>query len=377
MKLLILKENLKKALDITERIVSKNLTLPILNNILLEAKKNILRVSATDLEIGINFWLLAKIEKEGQITIPAKFLSNIINYLPNDKISLEEKNQNLFIEQKDYNAQIKGTPSQDFPIIPSIEKDNFIIINSSLFSHGLLQVVENCSITQTRPEISGVFITFTQNLITFVATDSFRLSEKKTASQFKTSPSFKPASLILPQKTARELINILSDKKDDLCIYFSPNQIMFELKGKESSQPQIQITSRLIEGEYPNYQEIIPKQYGTEIQLKKNELLNQIKLASLFGGKINEVKLAVDPQKNNLEIFAQSSDFGQTKSFINGQAKGSKTEVSFNWKFLVDGLSNIKSQEIIFGLNKEDGPATLKPVGDETYVYVVMPIKSS
>ncbi len=377
MKLLILKENLKKGLDIVERIVSKNLTLPILNNILLDGKKNTLKISATDLEIGINFWLLAKIEKEGQITIPGKFLSNIINYLPSDKISLEEKNQNLFIEHKDYSAQIKGTSSQDFPIIPSIEKNNFIIINSALFSKGLLYVVENSSITQTRPEISGVFIVFDKNLIILVATDSFRLSEKKIVSQFKTSSLFKPVSLILPQKTARELINIISDKEQDLYVYFSPNQIMFELRGKESNQPQVQVISRLIEGEYPNYQEIIPKQYKTEIHLKKNEFLNQIKLASLFSDKINEVKIVVGPKKNGLDIFAQSSDFGQTQSFINGEVKGERTEVSFNWKFLVDGLNNIKSQEIVFGLNKEDGPATLKPVGDETYTYVVMPIKGS
>lgn len=377
MKLLILKENLKKGLEITERIVSKNLTLLILNNILLSTEKNSLKISATDLEIGINFWLLAKIEKEGQITIPAKFLSGIINYLPGDKISLEVKNQNLIIEDKDNKTQIKGTSSKDFPIIPSIEKNNFININAYLFSQGLNQVVENCSITQTRPEISGVFIVFNKNFITFAATDSFRLSEKKIISQIKTSSLFTPTSLILPQKTARELINILSDKKEELCVYFSPNQIMFELKNKESDQPYIQIISRLIEGEYPNYQEIIPKKHGTEIYLKKNDFLNQIKLASLFGGKINEVRFDIDPKKKGLNIFAQSPDWGETNSFISGEVKGEKTSVSFNWKFLIDGLNNIKSQEVVFGLNKEDGPATLKPVGDETYVYVVMPIKSS
>lgn len=377
MKIFILKENLKKGLDIIERIISKNITLPILSNVLITTEKNFLKLSATDLEIGINFWVLAKINKEGKITIPAKFFSNVINYLPDDKIFLEQKNQILYLEYNNNKIQIKGYPFEDFPILPLVNKEKFFGVDVLNFSHGLLQVIENTSPTLTRPEISGVFLCFNKDLITFVATDSFRLAEKKITGKFNTSPSFKPTSLILPQKTARELINILSDKKGELKVYFSPNQIMLEITDKDKLQPQIQITSRLIEGDYPNYQEIIPKTYETEIVVKKNDFLNQIKLAGLFSGKINEVKLNVDPQKSGLKIFAQSPDYGQTETFLPGQVKGKKAGVVFNWRFLIDGIANIKSQEVVLGLNKEEGPAILKPVGDESYIYVVMPIKSS
>jgi DNA polymerase-3 subunit beta len=212
------------------------------------------------------------------------------------------------------------------------------------------------------------------------ATDSFRLGEKKFLSE--TPFGEKEYSFILPQKTCKEIINIFGEKEGKLKIYFSPNQIMFESSMKEIPHPQIQLVSRLIEGEYPNYQEIIPKKYQTQIILERNELLNQIKLASLFSGKINEVKIKVDPKNQKLEIFSQNPELGEYQSFLPAQIKGEEVEISFNHRFLIDGLLNItptslKSLEIIFELNGEDGPAVLKPLNDQTYLYVVMPIKGA
>lgn len=146
---------------------------------------------------------------------------------------------------------------------------------------------------------------------------------------------------------------------------------------EELKHPQFQIVSRLIEGEYPNYQEIIPQGFKTQIILPREEFLNQIKIASLFSGKINEVKIGADPSREIIEIFSQSPEFGENKSQIKGKIKGEKVEVSFNWKFLQDGLANIKSAEIIFEINNESGPGVLKPVGDSSYIYIVMPVKST
>ena len=207
-----------------------------------------------------------------------------------------------------------------------------------------------------------------------MATDSFRLAEKNILLEI---PVKKDISFILPQKPAREIINILDEKEGKLKIYFLPNQTMFEFPMKEASHPQVQIISRLIEGEYPNYEEIIPKKFKTHVVLKRDEFLSQVKAASLFSGKINEIKIKVDVQNKEVQISAQDPDIGQSQSSILAKIEGEPMEASFNHKFLTDGILNIKSSEIIFDLSKEEGPCVLKPVGDTSYIYVVMPIKST
>ena len=376
MKLLILQEKLKQGLNVVEKISSKSLTLPILNNILISTEKNFLNLAATDLEIGINWWVLTKTEKEGKITIPARLLSNFINLLPNKKISLEVKNNNLFIECENYKTQIKGLSAEEFPIIPKINNGDAISIEAPSFCKSLNQIADIAVPSTARPEISGIYFLFQKNLITIAATDSFRLGEKKIFLK-NNSPLEKEYSLILPQKTAKELVNIFGEKQGELKMYFSPNQVMFEYPMEETDHAQVQVISRLIEGEYPNYQEIIPKKYTTQLVLDKDEFLNQIKTASLFSGKINEVKIKAGPKENKIEVFSQSSEIGEYQSSVSGKIKGEPVEISFNHRFLLDGLLSIKTPEIILELNKETGPGVLKAVGDDTYIYVVMPIKAS
>ncbi|MBZ9578146.1 DNA polymerase III subunit beta [Patescibacteria group bacterium] len=376
MKLLILQEKLKEGLSVVERVSSKSLTLPILNNILISTEKNFFNLSATDLETGINWWVLTKIEKEGKITIPSHLFSNFISLLPNKKINLEVKNNTLFIECENYKTQIKGLSADEFPIIPKISKEESISIESFPLCQSLNQVTDIVLPSTTRPEISGVYFSFQKNLITIAATDSFRLGEKKIF--LKNNSSLKKEySLILPQKTAKEIVNVFGEKKGELKMYFSPNQVMFEYLMPETPHPQIQLVSRLIEGEYPNYQEIIPKKHTTQLRLDKNEFLNQIKTASLFSGKINEVKIKVEPKEKKIEIFSQSPEIGEYQSSVPGKIKGEPVKISFNHRFLLDGLLNIKSSEILFEFNGDSGPGVLKPVGDETYIYVVMPIKTT
>ncbi len=376
MNLIILKENLKQGLDVVERITGKNLTLPILNNVLISVKKNLLKLSTTDLEVGINYYTLAKIEQEGEIAIPAKLILSLINSLPNEKIILKEKEQTLNISCDNYKVKIKGQSPDDFPIIPKIETKDFIEINTIPFYKGISQVVEFSSLSQTKPEISGVYFNLQKNTLKIVATDSFRLAEKTL--YFKNGPAIeKETSFIIPQRTARELINVTAEKEEKLKMYLSSSQVLFELPFPENNQPQIQLISRLIEGKYPNYQEIIPQKYETQVIVSREEFINQIKTTSLFSGKTSEIKIKVDAKKNKMELFAQASEIGENKSEISIKTEGKSTETSFNFKFLLDGLTNIKSDEVIFGINGIEGPAILKPVGDTSYLYVVMPIKSS
>ncbi len=374
MKVEVLKNNIKTGLSVVEKIAGKNISLPILENVLITAEDNFLLLTATDLETSVKYWVLSKIIKKGKAVVPVRFFSNFISLLPEEKISIEAKKQNLLLECNNYNTQIQGFNPEDFPIIPEVKDNEFLTVDSKAFCDGLSQVADVVSYSQSRPEISGVFLSFSKNTLKIVATDSFRLAEKTITIENKNKKDY---SLILPQKSARELINTLGDKEGEIKICFSANQILFEFPMKEADHPQVQVFSRLIEGEYPNYQEIIPQSFKTKIVVKKEDFLNHIKTAALFAGKINEVKFAIDPSKKTIQISAQSSDIGESKSGLAAKIEGDPVEVSFNYKFLIDGILNIKTPEIMFDLSEKDGPCILKPVGSADYLYVVMPIKAN
>ncbi len=377
MKLSIPQEKLKKGLAVVERIASKSLTLPILNNVLLSVEKNLLNIAATDLEIGIRWWGLAKAEKQGKITVPSNILSSFVGLLPNQKINLDEKENVLSVSCGDRKTQIKGLPADDFPIIPRIGEGETVSLDAPAFCASLSQVADIVSYSTSRPEISGVFLSFQKDLLTMAATDSFRLAEKKVSLKKNKTPLKREYSLIVPQKTAKEIINIFGEEEKTIKVYFSPNQVMFESLMEETDHPRIQVISRLMEGEYPSYQEIIPESYKTQAVLNKTEFLNQIKAASLFSGKTNEINVKTDSKKEKIRIVSQSSEIGEYNSEIKAEIKGKAVDVAFNHKFLLDGLAKIKSSEIIFEFNEDSGPGVIKPVGDNTYIYVVMPIKAS
>jgi len=381
MKTIILKDKLEEGISVVEKIAGKSLTLPILNNILISAEKNFLNLTSTDLEIGINWWSLVKNEKEGKIAVPARVLSSFVNFLPNNKsVELELKGLDLKIKCGNQQSSLKGVSPEDFPIIPKVSTQEKIMVKGNVFCQNLSKVVDIASFSSTKPEISGVYFLFQKNLIIMAATDSFRLAEKKIYLETPLSNISKDYSLILPQRAAKEIISIFGEK-EDLIIYFSPNQILFETALSETKHPQIQVISRLIEGEYPNYQEIIPKKFETKISLRVNEFINQIKLASLFSGKINEIKIKIDPKKNQLNLSSQNPDVGEHESFLQGKVEGKACEVSFNHRFLLDGLLNIaagreKDSEVILELNSSEKPGVLRPKNDETYLYLVMPIRA-
>ncbi len=377
MKFEVLKENFQKGLLITERVVGKNLSLPILENILIKTEKNFLSLTATNLETAIEWWVLANTKKEGKTTVPAHFLSSFISLLPKEKIEVELKKNKLFVACKNYETQIQTNDSEEFPLIPQIENLNYFEVENKVFCEGLSQLVEIISPSQTRPEISGVYFSFQKDSFKLVATDSFRLAEKTIKLKQIKQKEFKECSFILPQKPAKDLINILGDISGKTKIYFSPNQVVFECPMEETDRPQVRITSRLVDGDYPNYQEIIPNKFKTSVILDREDFINKIKTTSLFSGKINEVKIKVMPDKKKVEILANDPDIGESKSSILGKIKGEKVEISYNYKFLLDSLTSIKSSEIIFELSEGDGPSSVKPVGDISYLHVVMPIKTS
>ena len=383
MKITILKDKFKKGVNIIEKISIKSISLPILNNILISTENSFLNLTATDLEVGIKYWSLAKIKKQGKIAVPSKILSSFINFLPDKPVELELKDFDLNIESEKYKTIIKGINPDDFPIIPEFPKKEKIKIQSKVFCDGLNRVVDVASSSSIKPEISGVYFLFQKNILIMTATDSFRLAEKKIYLDKSLNSNFnKNYSLIIPQKTAKEIINIFNEKDEIITIYFSANQILFETFLSETNHPEINLTSKLIEGEFPNYQEIIPKKQTTKIVFPLEEFINQIKLASLFSGKINEIKLKIDPTKKRIDFFSQNPDLGEYQSFITAKIEGASCQVSFNYRFLLDGLLNLnslnqKKSEAVLELNGSEKPGVLRLKNEETYLYLIMPIKSS
>lgn len=380
MKLTILQGKLKEALTVVEKIASKSPSLPILGNVLLEVKESFLKLSSTNLETGINYWLLSKVEREGRITVPASILSNFVNYLPSSNLEMEAKQGILHLESKDVKTKINGLDAEEFPIIPQIEKVEKATMSSLTFGQGLAQVVSIASLSSIRPEISGVYCLFDKNSLTLAATDSFRLGEKKIS--FKKPLEISNAySLILPAKTASLSLSVFGDKDVPLDIYFSPNLLMLETKMEETTHPKIQLVSKLIDGAYPKYQEIIPQEYKAELVASKKEFLTRLKAASLFASRINEVKIGLDSKNQKATVFCQNAELGEYVSSFPAEIKGEDSEVSFNYKFLLDGFSNIRGEKVFFALSKnrdgEDGPAVMKSTEDSSYLYVVMPIQAA
>lgn len=370
-----LKENLKENLDNALRIVKYNSTLPILNNILITTDKGRLRISSTDLEIGFSSWISSKIEKEGSITVPAQLLSQFVNNLPNKQITLEEKDLKLYLNCDNIKASINGLSADDFPIIPKLNNSSVLNINSKILKAVLSSVINSSALSDSRPEISGIHIKIEPDQIKFVATDSFRLAHKtlflseEMKKKVKINVS-KLQNIILPLRTANEIIRILGDKDSNVEITIDQNQIKFEFD-------DIYLVSRLVEGSYPDYEAIIPKSFETKCYISKNDLEEVVKLAGCFSSRLNDIILKTNSEKSYLEVFSNHTEFGNHEARINSEVKGKDVSVVFNWRYILDGLKNLNEDDIIFEFNGDQKPAMIKPVKETDFFYVLMPIKNT
>ena len=373
MKLVCLQKNLQKGLNIAEKIVGKNTTLPILNNILLETQNGLLSISSTNLEIGINCRISAKIEKTGNITIPAKLFSGFVNNLPNDKIFLEVKNNNLSAKLLNYKATISGESADNFPIIPKITGEELFTINAAVFKNGLNQIICAASLAENRPEINGIFINIVKGKIIMAATDSFRHAEKTINFNKKTENNI---SFIIPIRGAQELSRILSEKNGEIDLVMNKNQILFSIKDNDIEEPRVDLVSRLIDGNFPDYKQLIPKDFKTKLIINKNDLFNAVKISSVFSGKINDVKFSIFGAKKEVDVAAKDFSAGENISKISGEITGDDLEVTFNYKYIIDGLNSLSGEKIFWGFNGPTQPALLRVLDDRDYFYIVMPIRN-
>ncbi|KKP93816.1 MAG: polymerase III subunit beta protein [Parcubacteria group bacterium GW2011_GWA1_36_12] len=375
MKITILKEKLQEGLNAISRIVGKNTSLPILSNVLIESDSNTIILSATDLEIGIKYRILSRVDKKGKVAIPLVTFLGVVGALPKKPINIESESTLLIVKSENFEINIKGLPVEDFPIIPNLINGETVNISASVFCDAISSVCDLASTSSIRPEISGVLVSFLGKTLKTVATDSFRLAEKSVSCGIDLGSH----SFILPQRSAKEVVGIFGGKDSvgELKITLDQNQISIESLPSGADQSTIYLTSKIIDGEYPNYKEIIPSSGEAQVVLDRGGFLDQIKLASFFCGKTGEVRLGIDNKRGGLSIYSQNQESGEHSSFLPGQVKGKGDEASFNCRFLLDGLSKIKSSEVVFELTKRNGdlgPGVLKPIGDQSFIYILMPL---
>ncbi len=368
MKLIILKDNLKEALEIIGRATSSNINLPVLQNVLLKAQSNEIKISATNLELAITKTISGKIIDDGGVTVPFLVLSNLVNNLASERINLETTGHNLSIQTDNYKALIQGISEADFPIIPKINKGKeFIELPTSALKNALGKAVIAAGSSEIRPEINGVLLVSETSVVKFVATDSFRLAEARISGGQLKNTFEQGFKAILPLKTAQEVSRITKGEGNTK-IFFDKNQAHFEIDGAE-------VTSRLIEGVFPDYEAIVPKSVDTEILVERDEVINSLKLASSFSGKVNEVKLRTKDKKV-LEVYSSDSALGENNYLIPAKISGEQTEIVFNWRFLLEGIKSGSSKEVFLGLNGNNKPAVIKSPEDTSCFYILMPVRS-
>lgn len=365
MQISCLQENLSKGLNIINRIVPLRGSLPILSNIFIKTEKGRLKLSGTNLEIGINYWLGAKVEKKGGLTIPAKTFSEYINSLPLGKINLSIIDQKLIIESNNYEAKIFGTDSKEFPLIPEIKEKPIAKLSPNDLLEGISQVLFAAALDESRPILSGVYFKFSKDKLWIVATDSYRLSEKVVKLSHTLKNEF---TMIVPAKTITELSYIISEINEPVEISLSENQVLFHFK-------DIDLVSKLIEGEFPNYKQIIPETYETKVKINTEEFIKVVKLANIFAREgAGNVKIEVK-LKGQLTVSTTTASLGDNISSLKVDVQGIDSEITFNTKYLLDVLNNIKSKEISLELNGKLNPGVIKPIGSSGYLHIIMPLR--
>ena len=372
MKLSCTQENLNKGLNTVSHIASKNTNLPILNNVLLRAEGGVLKLAATNLEIGISCVVRGKIEKEGSYTLPAQLFSSYISLLPNDRLGLELEDGKVKIELGNYKTKIKGTESSEFPLIPRIERENKYVIKAKELKKAISQTIFAVATDETRPEISGVLFDFTsgkRDELFLAATDSYRLAEKKVNIEKVSGKSENNRNIIVPARTLQELLRILNEEDEIIEIYYNDNQILF-------TTDSIEVISRIIEGQYPDYKQIIPKNYKTKITVDTQEFIKVVKTASLFSKSgINDISLRFFPDKKETIISAANTQFGENVTNLESTIEGEENNIVLNYRYFLDGLAVFDTDKLSFEIIDNSNPGILKPVKNEDFVYVVMPIK--
>ncbi|KXK11862.1 MAG: DNA polymerase III subunit beta [Chloroflexi bacterium OLB14] len=374
MKVTVLQENLARGLSIVARAVSPRTTLPVLANILIATDEGRLRLSATNLELGITCWIPARIDENGSTTVPSRTLSDLVNTLPGDQVqlTLDTKTQNLHIKSGSSNNDIKCIDAQEFPPLPTPEMKDAIQLNVADFKEMIHQVAFASSTDEARPVLMGVLMNVDKDNVTMAAADGFRLSVRKAQLSQKVS---NPINIIIPARALNELARVASDPEEPIYMVVPKNrgQVLFRVK-------DVEVVSQLIDGTFPDYHQIIPRNYKSRTLVSTATLLKACKQAEIFAREgSNVARLDIkeskgDMQPSEVEISATSEETGKNETIVEATVDGSSVLIAFNVKFLREALEVIKTPNVALETSAANAPGVLRPVGDDNFLHVIMPM---
>ena len=365
MKLTFLSDNLQRKISFLNHAVSSRGQLPILSNFLLEAKNGKLTISATDLEIGISSNIAVNIETEGRITIPAKNFSDLLSNLGSQKLTLSLDKETLTLKGEKINASFQTMPAEDFPKLYEEKGEELVTLKRSEIEENILRVVFAAAQDSGRPALSGILFDEDKNSITLVSTDGVRLSLQRNV--FKAKAGLRKP-IVVPARIIRELLSIKEDE-DSIRVFVSEenNQILF-------AQGETTLVGRLIGAEYPDYQKIIPQSFDTKIDIGRDELLNAIKICSVFARETaNIIKFTI--KKEKIIVSANSPSVGEDNVEVEAKTSGEENEIAFNAKYLLDVLAAVNKEDLVFEMTGPLNPGVFKIKNDETFLHLIMPIR--
>lgn len=358
------RETIQKCIMNAERVTGKNSSLPILSSVLITTNNKFLIIRSTNLEVGVEFQIPADIKEEGSVAIPGTLFSNILTSIPDeDSITVVVKDSVCKIITKTKNITVKGFIADDFPTIPVINEGESFTIQSQIFIQGVKSVIMSAAISDVKPEISSVYIYQKEKNLTFVATDGFRLAEK----QIHYSGESISQGVIIPFKNIIEIIKLFEGVNENIMFKVTKNQISCVSKS-------VYITSRVIQGVYPDYEQILPKNNTTEVVMLKQDLINTLKLSTLFSDKFNKIQFIIKPGEKKCLISTKNSDIGETESNLTVTMSGEEIEIALNGKHLFDCLNIINEDSIVIQFNGSNKPAVIKGLGDNSFIYLTMPL---
>jgi DNA polymerase-3 subunit beta len=370
-KLSCLQENLNRGLSVVGRAVSARSTLPILGNILLATDNGRLKLAATNLELGITTWVGAEVQKEGSITVPARLLTDFVNTLPNEKVSIEVSGgQKVRISSGHSSADIHGMDAEDFPVIPTVADEPTVRIEPGLLREMIGQVAFAAATDDSRPVLAGVLVKFEGGNLTMAAADGFRLAVK----EHEVDVDAGGISVIVPAKALDALARLIGDAEEPVDITVTPNrsQILFHSEN-------VDIVSRLVDGNFPNYNQILPKQHETRTVVDTQEFLRATRRAFIFArDSQNVVRLQLEPGSDltpgRILITATAAEMGSGADELQATVDGAGGQIAFNAKYLADVLSVVSTGQVALETQTSNAPGVIKPVGNGSYTHVIMPM---
>ncbi|MCL5411835.1 MAG: DNA polymerase III subunit beta [Patescibacteria group bacterium] len=368
MRLSVMQENLLKSLSLVGRCVSAKQALPVLSNILLQTEDGRLKLCATNLETSITLWLGAKVEIEGSITVPARLLIEFVSSLPNEKIDLDLKDESLTVTCASYSANIAGIAASEFPPIPILEEEPNLLVDPKIFSKAAGQVAFAASADEGRPVLTGVFFESAKGSLNLVATDGYRLTKKTLDVTAEIGEG-----VVIPARSVSEAIKVASEAEEGemlkVAVTKSKNQAIFALGN-------IQLATRLLDGTYPPYQNIIPKSFTTRLVVGVEDFLKSVRAASVFAKDLgNVIRLKLDPKTNRVTLFSATAQLGEGTSSFEASLEGEEVEAAFSSRYLTDTLSALNTTQVSLELNSATSPVVFKPVGEENYLQIIMPVR--